>query len=442
MATIDYGNLTDAGEFQPLGYSPYTSAGNYIQIYSGFLVVSMHIGFAMLEAGSVRKGSAVNILFKNLGTLAIGALAYYSLGQGFGSGQLTIFGTGPFFFDLGLFQDYSNHGPWFFSFSFVATAATIVSGAVAGRIQLGGYFIMAFFITAVVYPPITGSIWATGGWISAFQSDPVNLILVGDDGEICGMFDYAGSGVVHMTGGVAAFWGALILGARKGRWEEPEAFAPHNYALTTMGTLFLWFGWYGFNCGSALGWYEGFIGKVAVTTTIAPCFAAVTAFTYARLVNKKWDLGVALNGILAGLVSITSGCPTIPNGLAAVAGVIGALVYIGGSKLMKKLGVDDPVDAVAVHGIAGAWGCIATGLMANPDLINAYYSVTCTKGPGTILQYQIIGILYIFAWVSVLVIPAFVALKFFGLLRVAEEDEKDLDMSEHGIGAYEVMDDK
>lgn len=448
LAAAFYGNES----VSVLGNDAASNSGLFIVLYSGFLVVSMHIGFAMLEAGSVRRGSAVNILFKNLGTLAIGAIAYWSFGRGFGANPAgEIIGSGPFFFSeegevdylerLSNGTLYNTHAQWFFSFSFVATAATIVSGAVAGRIQLIGYFIMAFYITALVYPPITGSIWATDGWLSAFRSDGSVAIFEAAPGEICGMFDYAGSGVVHLTGGVAAFWGALILGARSGRWDSPDDFVPHNYALTTMGTLFLWFGWYGFNCGSALGWYDGNIGKVAVTTTLAPCFACVTGFLFTRIVLKKWDLGIALNCILAGLVSITSGCPTIPNILSAVTGIIGAFVYLGSSKLMKIIGVDDPVDAIAVHGFAGIWGCIATGLFASEALIFRYYAgVVCTGGPAEILKYQIVGVLYIIGWVSALTAPIFLLLKLVGYLRVSEEEEADLDMTEHGIGAYEVMD--
>lgn len=437
MASVD--DVVAAGFDLGKGEGPYTSAGNFIQIYAGILVVSMHIGFSMLEAGSVRKGSAVNILFKNLGTLAIGALSYYSIGGGFGSGTLTIFGDGPFFFS-GVNFDNTTHGPWFFTFSFVATAATIVSGAVAGRINLVGYFIVAFLITGVIYPPITASIWFTGGWLSAFQSSGANALILTADGlndpEACGMFDYAGSGVVHMTGGVAAFWGAFFLGPRTGRFENPADFVAHNYALTTMGTIILWFGWYGFNCGSALGWYAGAIGKVAVTTTLAPCFACVTGFTYVRLVRKEWDLGVALNCILAGLVSITAGCSIIPNGLSALAGIIGAFVYLGASKLMVKIGIDDPVDAIAVHGFCGMWGVLAAGLFSDENLIANYY-FGCTQGVGAILPYQIIGLLYIFAWVSATTIPIFLILKKLKLLRVTAEEEADLDNSEHGIGAYE-----
>lgn len=455
MATATFEEVAGAffasDDVEVLGFDAASNSGLFIVMYSGFLVVSMHIGFAMLEAGSVRRGSAVNILFKNLGTLAIGAIAYYSFGRGFSNnpgGSAVIIGEGPFFFSdeshpnyASGDQTYTAHGSWFFAFSFVATAATIVSGAVAGRIQLLAYFIMAFYITALVYPPITGSIWATDGWLSAFKSETTAIF--DSNGEICGMFDYAGSGVVHLTGGVAAFWGALILGPRTGRWDSPDDFVPHNYALTTMGTLFLWFGWYGFNCGSALGWYAGNIGKVAITTTLAPCFACVTGFTFSRVVMKKWDLGVALNCILAGLVSITSGCPTIPNGLAAVTGVLGAGVYLLASKLMKVIGVDDPVDAIAVHGFAGIWGCIATGLFATEDLIFRYYAgVVCTGGPAQILIYQIVGVLYIIGWTSALTAPAFFVLKRLGYLRVSEEEEGDLDQSEHGVGAYEVMDSK
>merc|ERR1712125_109586 len=271
---------------------------------------------------------------------------------------------------------------------------------------------------AWVYPVISHWIWATGGWLSAF-TDQDKTLFGSADSPACGMLDFAGSGVVHMTGGVAAFWGALIIGPRLGRWEEGAKFESHNYALTTLGTFILWFGWYGFNCGSTLVWEAEITSKVAVTTTLAPSAAAVTGTLVMYILTRKWDLGTALNCVLGGLVSIA------------------------GAKLMVMIGVDDPVNAIAVHGICGVWGVLSVGIFATEEAIFNAYSERVCDNQGEIFASQVVGVLAIFAWVSAFMIPTFLGLKFAGVLRVPEEIERaGLDISEHGGATYEAPTDK
>jgi len=299
---------------------------------------------------------------------------------------------------------------------------------------LGGYFIIATVMTVWVYPVISHWVWATG-WLSAFIDRDAVLFP-----EACGMLDYAGSGVVHMTGGIAAIFGAKILGPRTGRFVngEVQPLPPHNVSLTTLGTLILWFGWYGFNCGSTLAWDGINASKVAVTTTLSPAAAALTGMVLGRLVSGSWDLSNTLNCVLAGLVSITAGCSTIPDGLALVVGAIGAVVYMLSSKLMLLLKIDDPLDAGSVHGTVGIWGCLAVGIFASPAEIDTAYG--CADADmGAQFVTQLVGVIAIIAWVGFWSIITFVILSKAGWLRVpAEVEEAGLDISEHGAKAFDL----
>merc|ERR1712232_146286 len=420
---------------------------NVWMLFTGVLVFFMHCGFTMLEAGSVRVRNSLNIMFKNVGTVSLGALSYFFLGHGLAYGvdsdgdeSYKFIGSGNF-----LNKDLSNDGKafMFFQLMFAATAATIVSGAVAGRVSLPAYFLVAIYLSGFAYPVVSHWVWATGGWISAFTAQEETFL--GSPGEpACGMLDFAGSAVVHMTGGVAAFWGALILGPRMGRFAEdgtPVDIPPHSYALTTLGTFILWFGWYGFNCGSTLAFDGTIAGKVASTTTLAPSAAALTGMAYMRIVEKKWALGTSLNCVLAGLVSITAPCPVVQEYQAVLIGMIGAIVYIASAKAMLKMGVDDPVNAIAVHGACGAWGAFSVGVFATPETVfSAYSERVCDFSPPQ-TSVQLVGILAIFGWVTATMVPIFLVLKYTGLLRVSEDvEEAGLDMSEHGSATYEGFD--
>jgi Amt family ammonium transporter len=429
-------------------------ADNIWLLIAAFLVFFMHCGFTMLEAGSVRMKNSMNIMFKNVGTIAIGSLAYFVLGYGFAYGEdtkaLAFIGNGNYLtIDLGAAPDadkasgFASGLPFFvFQLMFAATAATIVSGAVAGRVALVPYFGIAAFLTAFVYPVVSHWVWATGGWISAF-TDQTETFLGSEDDIACGMIDFAGSGVVHMTGGIAAFWGALIIGPRLGRFlpdgSPDESFTTHNYALTTLGTFILWFGWYGFNCGSTLVFEGATTAKVAVTTTLAPSAAVVSGTAITYLLTRTWDIGTALNCVLAGLVSITAGCSVVSDSNSILIGLIGGLVYVAADKLMIKLGVDDPVNAVAVHGFCGLWGVLSIGIFStSEEIFAAYGERDCEGAGGEQFGVQMVGALTIIAWVSAFMIPAFLGLKFAGVLRVSEEVERaGIDFSEHGASVYE-----
>merc|ERR1712187_141612 len=235
-----------------------------------------------------------------------------------------------------------------------SAAATIVSGGVAERMSFPGYLVYSFLMTSFIYPVCVAWTWGYG-WLGAGAGVGWNM---------SGSFDFAGSGIVHMTGGVGALVGAIIVGARKGRWEKPEEFEPHSLPLVVLGTFILWFGWYGFNCGSTLGLSSTSTGEqaaqVAMNTTIAAAVGGLVVFGLrAILLKGLYDIGGFCNGILAGLVSITAPCGTVHSHDAFVIGLLGGFVYQGSSVLLKTLRIDDPIDAFAVHGACGAWGVLA-----------------------------------------------------------------------------------
>mmetsp|Transcript_13429 Transcript_13429/g.27170 ORF Transcript_13429/g.27170 Transcript_13429/m.27170 type:complete len:473 (-) Transcript_13429:255-1673(-) len=416
----------------------------------GFLVFWMHAGFAMLEAGSVRRKNTINILFKNVGTIAISAIMFFFLGYPFAYGDLgrenDFIGSG----DYALYESQNdNKHNWFFQFAFAATASTILSGAIAGRAKLEIYFFACMIITAFIYPVVVHWVWSPQGWLSAFKTDRTRVIGHGADENACGFIDYAGSGVVHLTGGVSGLIGALFVGARTGRWENPSLFSGHNYPLCAIGVLILWFGWYGFNCGSTLAFDGAIASKVAVTTTLSPSSACLTGMLVQLFMTRAfegkwtWDLVNALNCVLAGLVSITAGCSVVHDWHAIFIGMFGAVIYMGASALMVKVHVDDPVDAVAVHGFCGMWGCLAVGMFAEPsEIVNAYSLCTDANGNRNGVQFgvQLAGVLSIIAWVGTTVTILFLFMRLvFGELRVSEEEEEaGLDASEHGANAYEA----
>jgi Amt family ammonium transporter len=438
-------------------------------LFCGFLVFFMHAGFAMLETGSVRNMNKVNILFKNIGTVTIGSLCYFVIGYGlaYGSDASNDFIGSNSFAGSSLYnEEYEKtlldfqeadpalaeyeggavgrsiytgnaHRTFFFQFAFCVTAATIVSGAVAGRIKLEAYFFIAAYMTTFVYPVVTYWVWSSEGWLSAFTSGEKLF-------NTCGLIDYAGSGVVHMTGGVAALIAAFILGPRAGRFgEEAKAMPGHNLAMAALGTLILWFGWYGFNCGSALAFDGTNVAKVAVTTSLSPAAACLTAIIYSKATTGTYDLPMALNAILGGLVSITAGCSTVEDWSAIVIGVIGAFVYIFAANALVKYEIDDPIGASPVHGACGAWGVIAVGIFGNGrDVLTAYSG--CPENfvsdnsqywqplPGSQMAVQIIGVLAITAWVLATFAPVVFIMKKINFLRVDPDMElAGLDQSEH-----------
>lgn len=408
-------------------------------LVTAFLVFFMQLGFAMVEAGFVRAKNVANILMKNILDCAMGGLAFFAVGWGLAYG-VSGDSAGPFAGDGQFFlRGFDNWPSWIFQFAFAATAATIVSGAVAERTKFSVYLVYSAVITAFIYPVVVHWAWDSHGWLSAFRDDPI-----GANGYI----DFAGSGVVHAVGGTAALVGAVMVGPRIGKFgpgRKVNVIPGHNITLAVLGMFVLWFGWYGFNPGSTLGLSGGLAdlaAKVAVTTTLAAAAGGVAAALLTRALTGRYDLGLTVNGVLGGLVGITAGCAVVDAWAAIVIGAIGAGVVIGGVWLLDQLRVDDPVGAVSVHGFAGIWGVLAVGLFASEAGIAQAYGESdryglLLGGGAEQLGIQALGIAAIVAWTAVTAFVLFGALKLTIGLRVRpEEEERGLDVDEHGIEAY------
>jgi Amt family ammonium transporter len=395
----------------------YYSLDNVVLMFSAVLVLSMQAGFAALEAGMSPLNNTVNIMFKNFTDLCVGVLLYFVVGYSimYGadvSGGLGLIGWNGFGIPTELGGD---AGPgvlhpqvdWLFQVAFAATAATIVSGAVVGRMQFRAYVIYTVIITAIVYP-ISGFWKWGGGWLDQL-----------------GFYDFAGSVVVHAVGGFAALAGAMVLGPRVGRFtkvSEPTHLSGHSLAMAAIGVFILWIGWYGFNPGSQLAFSgEANIAAtmtIAANTTLAAAAGAVAAMVISSLMahTHKVSLSMLLNGSLAGLVGITAGCDSVTNLEAIVIGLIAGILVVLGGVLLQKLKIDDAVGAWPVHGLCGIWGGVATGIFGEHAL-----------------GAQIVGSIAIPAWAFVTMFACFWCLKQMGLLRVTREEELEgLDIAEHG----------
>ncbi len=383
------------------------------------LVFIMHAGFALLEAGMTRTKNAANIIGKNLLTISLGVLTYYAIGWGlmYGEQVAGLIGTDNFFLigdsydpDATLEMDFA------FQAMFAATAATIVSGAVAERMKFGAYIAVAVVMTAVIYPVVGAWTWG-GGWIDQL-----------------GFADFAGSTIVHMTGGVAALVGAAFLGPRIGKFDPvtgaARAIPGHSMPLAALGTLLLFFGWFGFNGGSVLELDGVTIAKVIVTTALAGGAGGVAAAFWTRIKGGKWDVAMTANGILAGLVGITAGADAVSNNMAVLVGLLAGVLVAVSVTTFDRLRIDDPVGAISVHGTCGVLGTLWVGLAAADG--GLFFG-----GGVDLLIAQIIGILGVAAWVALASAVLFGVLKAIGQLRVSEEEEiEGLDVNEHGVPGY------
>lgn len=386
------------------------------------LVFFMQCGFAMVETGFTRAKNAGNIIMKNLMDFCLGTVVFMLLGFGLLCGENAFFGLigKP---DLQIFTDFNNF-PWHnfvFNMVFCATTATIVSGAMAERTKFVSYCVYSVIISAVVYPIEAHWIWG-GGWLSQL-----------------GFVDFAGSTAIHMVGGISAFIGALILGPRIGKYGKNgkvNAIPGHSLTLGALGVFILWFGWYGFN-GAAAATTDN-LGQIFLTTTIAPSLATCTTMIFTWIKNGKPDVSMSLNGSLAGLVAITAPCADVDALGAAIIGIVaGILVVVAVEFIDIKLKIDDPVGAVAVHGVNGLWGSLAVGLFATgkgqDGITGLFYG-----GGFTQLGIQILGVLAVAAWTIVTMTIFFKLIKAtIGLRASKEEEMKGLDVTEHGlISAY------
>ena len=417
-------------------------------LFSTALVFFMQAGFAMLCAGSIRAKNVKNILLKNVLDAAVGAIFWYLFGYGIAFGVPGDGNSGRFMGEADFALGISAVGPsggnswiWFlFQWSFAAAAATITSGAMAERTQFAAYLGYSALLTGFVYPTVVHWAWGSG-WLSSVPWKK-------EDGDkSLGYHDFAGSGVVHMTGGFAGLMGAIMVGPRTGRFDaqgRPIAMPGHNAALVVLGTFILWVGWYGFNCGSQLSATSAddatAIGRVGITTTLAASAGGVTSLFLNYALYKVWDLIAVCNGVLAGLVSITAGCSVLDLYMAVFAGFIGAFVLFGSSKLLLKLRIDDPLEAFPVHGACGLWGVLAVGLFAKEKYLgdndNDRYGALM-GGNGRLFGVQLLGAVCIILWTCGILGPFFFVLKQAGLLRTsAEEEAAGLDESKHGGSAY------
>ena len=379
------------------------------------LVFFMQCGFAMLEAGFTRAKNAGNIIMKNLMDFGLGALSFMLLGYTLLAAEDYVFGLIGIP-NLGIFTDFSSFdsSDFIFNLVFCATAATIVSGAMAERTRFSAYCIYSIVISAVIYPIEAGWVWNGNGWLAQL-----------------GFIDFAGSGAIHMVGGISGFVGAAFLGARIGKYTKEgkaRAIPGHSLTLGALGVFILWFGWYGFNGAAAGDAVE--LGAIFVTTTIAATSASVATMLFTWIKNGKPDVSMSLNGALAGLVGITAGCANVDAiGALAIGLCAGVLVVIAIEFIDIKLKVDDPVGAVAVHGVCGAWGTIAVGLFAVEG--GLFYG-----GGASLLGIQSLGVVTIAAWTFATVGLTFFIIKKLNGLRVAKQDEiSGLDITEHGLAA-------
>ena len=388
---------------------------DFILVVAAALVFFMQAGFAFLGAGLIRSKNTVNYMTKSFLDFCIASLGFWAFGYALmmgGGAASGIIGLEGFF--LLDFED-TDLVAWFFQMVFAGTAATIIAGAVAERTKINAYFAYSFIVGALVYPIYGHWAWSDEGWLT--QIGP-------------GFADYAGSGVVHMIGGFLALAGAFVVGPRKG-FREGEDLKGHNMPYVVIGTFILFFGWFGFNINSDS------LGLNAVNTLLAGAAGAVSAIYIAMIRTGKADIEMGANGALAGLVGITAGCAYVDPWAAVVIGLLAGVIMIAGVHVVKLvLKIDDPVGAISVHGICGAWGLLAVGIFATGH--NDVEGLIA--GNAEQLVPQIVGLLVAAAWGLGAGFILFKALDMTMGLRATEEEEmQGLDIPEHGRSAYPEM---
>jgi Amt family ammonium transporter len=402
-------------------------------LVAAFLVFFMQAGFALLEAGSTRSRNAGSVFMKNLMDFCMCGLAFWAFGYAlmFGGSQLasglgdgnSVIGASGFFLS-GEANDVGTMALWFFQMVFAATAATIVSGAMAERTRLDAYMAYSFLISALIYPIYGHWVWG-GGWLSTL---PLGA----------GARDFAGSGVVHAVGGIAALVGAAMVGPRRGKFDSdgtPRAMPGHNMGYVVIGGMILMFGWFGFNPGSTLAATDLRISVIAVNTFLAGIAGALVAYYVSLVRERKANIAVTVSGLIGGLVAITAPCAYVdPWAAVVIGGIAGALVIWVAETLERRLHLDDPVWAVACHGGAGLWGLLAVGIFAN----GTYGGVGgLISGDGGQILAQLVSIATVVAWTSVTSALVFWFIKRSVGLRVSAADEESgVDASEFSQPGY------
>ncbi len=379
-------------------------------LIAGCLVFLMQVGFALLESGMARAKNAVNVMMKNYMDLCAGSVLFWLIGYGlmFGSNTSGFYGTNLFAL--------SNMADWqyttlFFQTMFAATAATIVSGAVAERTNYMAYLFGAIGLTTFIYPIFGSWVWNEGGWLNKM-----------------GFIDFAGSTVVHSVGGWAALAAIIVLGPRLGRFgpdKKPRNMPGHNLNYVAIGGLLLWFGWFGFNGGSTLAAGTN-VGHILLNTHLAGASGALGALFVHFVLRQPALMTSGVNGSIAGLVAITAGCATMEIPYAVLTGAIGGAIAVIGNKLIEKMGLDDVVGAVSVHGFAGVWGTLAAGLFLTGNLFDLHQ-----------VTVQLIGIAAAFTWVMMTALIMYWLIANTVGMRVSTmHEQRGLDITEHGEIGY------
>lgn len=411
-------------------------------LLAGMLVFFMNLGFGLVESGFARSKNTVNIISKNFVVFAVASIAFFVVGWGlmFGDGNGLLGMKGLFMLGgadnspavgdaySGVYSAISWTGvplmaKFFFQLAFAATAATIVSGAVAERIKYASFIVFSFLLVAFVYPIVGHWVWG-GGWLAEL-----------------GFWDFAGSTVVHSTGAWAALAGVIVLGPRLGKYTKDgkvRAIPGHNMTSAMTGAFVLWLGWFGFNPGSTMAADPTSISHIVVTTSMAAAAGALAATAIAWKLLGKPDLGMTINGALGGLVGITAGCAFVSVGSALLIGAIAGVIIVLGVLLLDKVKLDDPVGALAVHGMGGIFGTLAVGLFAQDVIAPGTTGNGLFFGGGFgLLGMQALGVLAVGAAVFSVSLAAWLAIKATMGVRVSEEEELEgLDIGEHGNRAY------
>lgn len=424
-------------------------------ITSGALVFIMHAGFAMLCAGAIRRKNAMNILLQTMLDACCSAIAFYLVGFGFAYGE----GDKPnAFIGNALFglDRYSSSftgvadGRWtdfFYQWAFAATAATIPAGCVAERLNFNAYLGYSSFISAWVYPVVTHWVWCRQGWLTYNLPGPTGRTSFLFDS---GMIDFAGSAVVHMVGGLAGMMGCILVGPRLGRFNVngvPTDMPGHSTVLVVLGTMLLWFGWYGFNPGSSLiidnVSSATVASRAAVMTTLSGSAGGIASLVITKIRHRYWDLLSVCNGTLVGFVAVTAGAHVLEPWAAIACGIIGACVFeLVAYLFLYKLKIDDPLSAAPMHAFGGATGVLFVGFLAKKEYIQEAYGRSDNYGlfyggGGRLLACQLVGVAVIAGWTCVNMGIFFYIFKMFNSLRIPyHEEEQGLDVSKHGRSVY------
>jgi Amt family ammonium transporter len=413
-----------AADLNDINDNPSFAINTLWVLLAAFLVFFMQAGFGMVEAGLIRAKNACNILMKNLLDFCMASLGFFIFGYAIMFG-----GAGPLFGTKGWFlinaessADLPLYAFWMFQAAFCGAAATIVAGGMAERMKFPAYLIYSFLISAFVYPIIGHWVWG-GGWLADLN-----------------FHDFAGSTVVHAVGGSAALIGTIILGPRAGKFNEdgsPNFIAGHNIPLASLGVFLLWFGWFGFNPGSALGMSDPeTVARITINTNLAAAAGVIAAMITAWAKFGKPDLALTMNGALAGLVAITAPCAVVTPGAAIYIGAIAGVLCVYGVRWLDRLRIDDPVGAVPVHCLNGIWGTLAVGLFGQTAL-GAPHDGLFYGGGFLQLGIQALGTLTICVFTVAAMGLVFKTIDALTGLRVSEEEElRGLDIGEHGMESY------